>query len=310
MAKSDDIFALARSALDRDRESGLATLRRIMATEPSNSTLKQRLQRLLEGQKSRNLEPADGIRLDNGLEKCIQVHSPTHNLNQVVLTDDVRMRVADLLTEQRHADALAAHNLHPRNRLLLMGPPGTGKTVLAGAIAKDLGLPFLVVDYGSLLSSFMGETGAKISRLLDGLAGQPCVLFLDEMETLLAERSGSPGRHDVGEQARIVSTLLLAMDRMDRRLLLVGATNHPDMLDRAVRRRFDIEIVLPLATEDTVHALVKSLSARYPGLPFPDFVPDQCQGRSIADLEREMLCRGREWVIQKAIPDHDLVTKE
>ena len=305
MAKSDEIFALARAAIERDHARVVSSVRCIMAGEADRSTLKPRLQRLLEGQNNRNPKPEDGIRLDNGLDKLVRMQSPSHNLAQVVLSDDMRMRVADLLTEQRYADALAAHNLHPRNRLLLMGPPGTGKTVLAGAIAKDLGVPFLVVDYSSLISSFMGETGGKISRLLDGLAGQPCVLFLDEMETILAERSGNPERSDVGEQARIVSTLLLAMDRLDHRILFVGATNHPDMLDRAVRRRFDMEIDMPLATEDAVHALVKSLSARHPGLPIADFLSIQregvaskdCLGRSLADLEREVLAKGREWVI-------------
>lgn len=145
----------------------------------------------------------------------------------------------------------------------------------------------------------MGETGAKITKLLGGLAGQPCVLFLDEMETILAERSGNPERSDVGEQARIVSTLLLAMDRLDSRILFVGATNHPDMLDRAVRRRFDMEIEMPLATDAAVQALAKSLSARHPGLPIVDWMPAQLDGRSIADLEREILARGREWVVGK-----------
>ncbi|MHB1707567.1 MAG: AAA family ATPase [Acidithiobacillus sp.] len=297
MAKSDEIFALAQAAIERDHARVVSTVRCILAGETDRSTLKPKLQRLLEKQASRNPKPEDGIRLDNGLDKLVHIQSPSHNLDQVVLPDNVRLQVADLLAEQRYADALAAHNLYPRNRLLLMGPPGTGKTVLAGAIAKALNLPFLVVDYGSLISSFMGETGAKIAKLLDGLAGQPCVLFLDEMETILAERSGDPGRSDVGEQARIVSTLLLAMDRLDHRILFVGATNHPDMLDRAVRRRFDMEIDMPLATEDLAQALIRSLSMRHPGLPIAEFLPAQCDDRSWADLEREILTKGREWVI-------------
>lgn len=303
MAKSDEIYALARAALRRDHAAALSTVRCIAANEAENSALKKRLQGLVDAQ-NRNPSAVDGVHLDGGMEKLVHIQTPTHDLDQVVLSDDMRNRVAGLLTEQRYADALAAHNLHPRNRLLLMGPPGTGKTVLAGAIAKDLGLPFLAVDYGSLITSYMGETGAKIGKLLNGLSGQACVLFLDEMETILAERSGNPGRGDVGEQARIVSTLLLAMDRLDHRILFVGATNHPDMLDLAVRRRFDMEIDMPLATEDAVHALVKSLSARHPGLPFAEFLPAGCDigvGRSLADLEREALNRGREWVIEKAI---------
>ena len=303
MAKSDEVFALARAAIERDHDKAVSTVRCIIAGETDRSTLKPRLQRLLENFASRNPKPEDDIRLDNGLDKLVQIQLPSHDLSQVVLSDDARLQVTDLLTEQRYTDALAAYNLHPRNRLLLMGPPGTGKTVLAGAIARALELPFLVVDYGALITSYMGETGAKISKLLDGLAGQPCVLFFDEMETILAERSGNPERSDVGEQARIVSTLLLAMDRMDHRILLVGATNHPDMLDRAVRRRFDLEIEMPLATEDTARALIKTLSARHPGLPFAEWMSALlCEGRPLADLEREMLDRGRKWVIRPELP--------
>ncbi|MCY0872176.1 MAG: ATP-binding protein [Acidithiobacillus caldus] len=301
MAKSDEIFALAQAAIERDHAKVVSTVRCILAGETDRSTLKPRLQRLLEKQFVRNPKPEDGIRLDNGLDKLVQLQPPSHDLAQVVLPDEVRKHVTGLLTEQRYADALAAHNLRPRNRLLLMGPPGTGKTVLAGAIARALDLPFLVVDYGSLITSYLGETGAKISKLLDGLAGQPCVLFLDEMETILAERSGNSERGDVGEQARIVSTLLLAMDRLDQRILLVGATNHPDMLDRAVRRRFDMEIEMPLATESAVHALIRSLSTRHPKVPFAELVPNHpCEGRPFSELEREMLSKEREWVIRKA----------
>lgn len=110
MAKSEEIYALARPALDRHHEGALATVCRIMAAEPANSTLRQRLQRLLDGQKVRNPKPEDGIRLDNGLDKLVQIQSPTHDLTEVVLSDDMRMRVADLLTEQRYADALEARD--------------------------------------------------------------------------------------------------------------------------------------------------------------------------------------------------------
>lgn len=298
MAKSEEILSLARAALYRDHAKALSAVRIIAANEGEHSALKKRLQGLIDAL-NRNPSSVDGLHLDGGLEKLVYIKIPTHDMDQVVLPDDMRIRVMGLLTEQRHTEALAVHNLHPRNRLLLMGPPGTGKTVLAGAIAKALRLPFLVVDYGSLISSYLGETGGKIGKLLDGLSGQPCVLFLDEMETILAERSGFPDRSDTGEQARIVSTLLLAMDRLDHRVLFIGATNHPDMLDRAVRRRFDLEIDMPLATEDVVQALVASLSARHPGLPIADFIPHQRDGRSIADLEREMMGKGREWVIEK-----------
>lgn len=246
------------------------------------------------------------VALGAAASKLTRHEAPTHRLQDVVLPPSAQSCVHQVLLEHRFADALRGHNLLPRTRLLLTGAPGTGKTVLAGGIADALQLPFLTVDYGRLVSPNFGGTGGNISRLVDDLMGTRCVLFIDEMETLLSERAGTGAAYDVGEQARVVSSLLLALDRLhrDAHVLVVGATNHPEMLDRAVRRRFDCEIALPLSSSDAVARLVARLQNCRPDLDMSQFAPDSAEGRSLADVEREILERARAWVVARfADPD-------
>lgn len=298
--RSNDVFALARSALTGDREHVRSVLGMMIANAPARSSLSTRLRQLLQSNGGRIPAAADGIRLDKGIESLIRVMDAARGLDSVVLPAEARQTIEAIANEHAAADALAAHNLTPRNRLLFTGAPGTGKTTLAGALSMRLQRPLLAIDYGVLISSYMGETGAKLTKLIDGLAGQRCVLLIDELETLLSERSGRAGRSDVGEQARIVSALLLAMDRLDSRVVLVGATNHPEMLDRAVRRRFDVEIDLPLSTRETAAALGRMLAARHPGVPIHEMIPHGVDGRTFSDIERAVLARAREWVMAGA----------
>ncbi len=300
MARSDEVFALARSALTGDREHVRAVVGMMIANEPERSSLGERLRRLLQVHGGRHPNAVDGIRLDKGLETLVRVVDVGRDLDSVVLSKEAGQAIEALAGEHAAADALAVHNLTPRSRMLLTGAPGTGKTTLAGALARRLQRPLLVIDYSSLISSFLGETGAKLTKLIDCLVGQRCVLLIDELETLLSERNGRSDRTDVGEQARIVSALLLAMDRLDHNVVLVGATNHPEMLDWAVRRRFDIELELPVASRETVAVLGRILAARHPGVPVHEMIPHDADGRSFSDIERLVLARAREWVMAEA----------
>jgi len=297
MAKADDIHALSRAALNRDADAIRASIERLCANKPENSSLRRRLRRLLDEKGP----SARMVALGAASSKLTRHEAPTHRLQDVVLPASAQSCVRQILLEHRFATALRGHNLLARSRLLLTGPPGTGKTVLAGAMADALQLPFLVVEYGRLISSNFGGTGANISRLVDDLMGTRCVLFIDEMETLLSERAGRDNTQEIGEQARVVSSLLLALDRLHRdgHVLVVGATNHPGMLDRAVRRRFDAEIELPLAGPQAVERLVKRLHHHHPDLDMGQFAPDSVDGLSLADVEREILERARAWVVAR-----------
>jgi SpoVK/Ycf46/Vps4 family AAA+-type ATPase len=132
--------------------------------------------------------------------------------------------------------------------VLLSGPPGGGKTSLAEAIATELAIPLLTVRYEGLIGSFLGETASRMDALFAGVRTRPCVLFFDEFDAVAKERGDV---HETGEIKRVVSSLLLQVDRLPSHVVVIAATNHPELLDRAVWRRMQLRLELPMPTRDS-----------------------------------------------------------
>ena len=172
----------------------------------------------------------------NGQHKdLIYEITPERTLDSLVLPSKIHGQIKEVAEEQHRAELLHAHNLHARHRLLFAGPPGNGKTTLAEALAFELMVPLLVVRYETLVGSYLGETSSRLMHLLDYARTQRCVLFFDEFETLAKERGDT---HETGEIKRVVSSLLLQIDDLPDYVVVVAASNHPELLDRAVWRRF------------------------------------------------------------------------
>lgn len=163
-------------------------------------------------------------------------------LHQLRLPEEVQIAVDDFLTEQRERLVLAAGGLEPRHKALLMGPPGNGKTVLAGAISVELGVPAYMVRYDDLISNKPGETSRRLLALFTYAAQQNCLIFFDEFDALGRERDDN---QESGEMKRVVSTLLVQLDDVPSNVVCIAATNHAQMLDAAIWRRFNIRIELP-----------------------------------------------------------------
>lgn len=167
--------------------------------------------------------------------------TPQRRLEDLIFSNEVEKICREFIEEQHKADLLRSYNLEPRNRVLLIGPPGNGKTSLAEAIAEALTVPMHVVHYDSVVDSLLGETAARLQKLFESVRSSRCVLFFDEFETLGKERGDV---HETGEIKRVVSSLLLQIDRLPSHVVVIGATNHPEMLDRAVWRRFQVRMSL------------------------------------------------------------------
>lgn len=169
------------------------------------------------------------------------VHATTteRRLADLVLAPQVVDSVVEFINEFSQAALLRSHSLEPRHTILLLGPPGNGKTSLAEALATELSLPLLSVRYDAIVDSFLGETSNRLRRLIEFATLNPCVLFFDEFEAVGKERSDA---QETGEIKRVVSTLLVQMDRLPSHTVVVCATNHPELLDRAVWRRFELKL--------------------------------------------------------------------
>jgi SpoVK/Ycf46/Vps4 family AAA+-type ATPase len=185
--------------------------------------------------------------------------TPRRRLDELVLPNMTALAARQLVEEQQRANLLRSHSLEPRNRLLLVGPPGNGKTTLAEAIAESLAVPFFVVRYESVIGSYLGETAARLRRVFDFARTTPSVLFFDEFDTVGKERGDT---HETGEIKRVVSSLLMQIDDLPSYVVVIAATNHAELLDRAVWRRFQLRLDLPLPTAKQLAEFVASLAKR------------------------------------------------
>jgi len=183
--------------------------------------------------------------LDQRVTNLLHEIMPERTFEDLILPKEVRKISQEVVQEHHRVDLLRSYNLEPRNRLLLIGPPGNGKTTLAEAFAHALMVPLLVVRYEGVVGTYLGETSVRLHRLLEHARARKCVLFFDEFETLGKERGD---RHETGEIKRVVSSLLMQIDSLPSHVVVIGATNHAELLDRAVWRRFQVRMTLPEPT--------------------------------------------------------------
>lgn len=196
---------------------------------------------------------------DETLRRILDEIEPRRRLDELHLPPRAAAAVRELVEEQQRADLLRSHGLEPRNRVLLAGPAGNGKTTLAEALAHELMLPLVRVRYDGLIGSFLGETAGRLRRLFEYARGRRCVLFLDEFDTVGKERGDT---HETGEIKRVVSSLLMQIDELPTHVIVVTATNHPELLDRAVWRRFQLRLELPVPGVAALRAFLAALMAR------------------------------------------------
>ncbi|MCG5497160.1 AAA family ATPase [Ectothiorhodospira variabilis] len=245
MARSDLIINLVKASVRGDVADARAVAEAIAADERSkkHSGVADRISRALDTPQppQRNGQAhTPGIRVRDG-SGGVQRSEPRRPLSSLYLDESIYKACDELIEEQRRADVLRAYGLEPRHRLLLAGPPGNGKTSLAEAIAYELALPLFTVRYDAVVTSYLGETAQRLRRLFDFVRTEPCVLFFDEFDAIGKERGDI---HETGEIKRVITTLLLQIDDLPSYCVLVGATNHPELLDRATWRRFELRLSL------------------------------------------------------------------
>ena len=265
MANADHIKALVKSHADGDdtRFYAIAMQVAAQAARSGHGKFAQELRELVDQVKARAKAtlPARGgkptpLAQPRGeLVGLLTVGYPKTRVADMALPDVLGARLDRVLTEQRERDRLRENGFSPMRKLLLVGPPGTGKTMTAAALAGELGLPLFSIQLDGLITKYMGETAAKLRLVFDAMQSTRGVYLFDEFDALGGERGS---RNDVGEIRRVLNSFLQFLEQDDSDSIVLGATNHVSLLDRALFRRFDAVLEYSLPTEEIAARVMRA----------------------------------------------------
>jgi SpoVK/Ycf46/Vps4 family AAA+-type ATPase len=298
-ASADHLKALVRSHVAGDDERFFAVALQVAARAARSGQHRyaDELKRLVEGaRKEPNASTPTPVALAQprgDLAELVTVAYPSRKIGDLVLPEDVLERLRKVIHEQRQRHQLEAHGFAPVHRVLLEGPPGTGKTMTASVLAHELGLPLFTIRLDSLLSKFMGETSSKLRVLFDAVASQRAVYLFDEFDAIGGNRLGN----DVGEARRILNSFLSFLEDSPPQSLVLASTNHREILDPALFRRFDLVVSYPMPDSAAAVAVLQRRLRGIKGRIRWAGVADEAEGLSPAELVRSAEAAAKEAIL-------------
>lgn len=310
----DDLTRIVWMGLDGRQEDLERYVRRVLPKwEPEVPGLVERLSGLLQPRKSgiaRRALPSPsepltdpsfdgfaGAFASSPAADFLRIEAEVELPVEPVWPASIRSALDELLCERRMIGQLAKAGLKPSRTVVFTGPPGVGKTLAARWLARELGLPLAILNLGAVMSSFLGRTGANIRQVMDFTRSRPCVLLLDELDAI-AKRRDDPG--DIGELKRLVTVLLQELDLWPGSGLLVATTNHEQLIDPAVWRRFERRVVFPLPGGDEQLALLRQhLGGHWGDMP-------EKKARAIAEIASHLSQAELTLIAQRSLRDHVL----
>lgn len=267
MATAEQLKALLRSYSEADGEQFLSVALQIAAhAARSGKTkladeLKVLVQDVRRKQSTQRVGGAVPIAQPNGdLAKLLTATYPSVRLSEMVLSPDIKLQLDKVTREFRQRSRLREHGLSPSRKLLLVGPPGCGKTMTSRALAGELKLPHMSVQFHSLITKFLGETATKLHAIFELMPKTRGVYLFDEFDAIGSERAAT---NDVGEIRRVLNSFLQFLEQDDSDSIIVAATNLASMLDEALFRRFDQVIRYDKPADAEVRELIMNRLARF-----------------------------------------------
>lgn len=312
MPSAEQIKALLQSHIDGDNSQFYSIAMQMAAHEAKlgHGKLAKELRALIDSAKTdnqKNIVQAIPLTKPRGeLTGLLTVAYPKIRIVDMVLTSNISERLQRLIHEHTQIKKIRSHGLSPRKKLLLVGPPGTGKTLTASVLAGELGLPLFTVHLDSLITKYMGETAAKLRLIFDAIMQTRGVYLFDEFDSIGSQRGLG---NDVGEIRRVLNSFLQMIEQDDSDSLLIAATNHGDLLDHALFRRFDdiLEYKLPVQEEIINTFKSKLASFKVSRINWAK-ISEEADGLSYGDISRvcedsikEMIIHNKKQITQSTI---------
>jgi SpoVK/Ycf46/Vps4 family AAA+-type ATPase len=293
MTTARQLLGLLKSHIDKDEEQFYAVALQLAAHEAKQGHVKlaQELREIIDSARSYKLathqkvsSPIPLAQPKGDLANLVAVRYSDTRLSSMILPEGLEARLKRVLTEQRQQHKLHEHGLRARHKLLFVGPPGSGKTMTAAALAGELNLPLFTVMLDGLITKFMGETASKLRIIFEAMHTTKGIYFFDEFDALGAKRTE---RNDVGEIRRVLNSFLQFLEKDESDGLIVAATNHPELLDPALFRRFDDVIEYGLPDNEVALRLLKTRLAPFkPKSISWNIIIKESHGLSQAELVR------------------------
>jgi SpoVK/Ycf46/Vps4 family AAA+-type ATPase len=255
VSNAKQIIAMLRSRAEGDEDAFFSIALQVAASEARQGRREtaQEMRSEIEKARARSSRgasvPIPFASPRGSLEGLLEMRDPRYTLKDVVLNDRLVGRFRDILRQQRKRDWLREHGKTPNRRILFVGPPGSGKTLSAEAVAGELHLPLFIIRLEGMITRYMGETAAKLRLIFDETAKRRGVYLFDEFDAVGGQRTAT---NDVGEMRRVLNSFLQFMEEGNSTdSVIICSTNHPSLLDRALLRRYDqvLEFDAPTSTQ-------------------------------------------------------------
>lgn len=260
MSNTKAILALLRSRADGDDDAFFSIALQIAAAEARQgrrSTAEELRQEIEKARASKSKGAAVPIPFASprgSLEGLLEMREPRYRFKDVVLNERLVSRFDDVLRQQRRRDWLREHGKTPSRRLLFVGPPGSGKTMSAEAVAGELHLPLFIIRLEGLITRYMGDTAVKLRLIFDETAKRRGVYLFDEFDAVGGQRTAA---NDVAEMRRVLNSFLQFMEEGNSTdSVIICSTNHPSLLDRALLRRYDQVLEFDAPTSEQIKQLI------------------------------------------------------
>lgn len=294
MATAEQIKALIRTHLNDNSDQFITVALQVAAHEArqGHTEMAYEIRQIVDKAK---LRPSVIAKFPNDLNGLIYTEEPNVPLSALVLGEDLKGRIERIILEYRQQNKLKSHGLTHRRKIMLTGPPGTGKTMTAKVLATELKQPLHIVQIDRLVTKFMGETSAKLRQIFDMMRVVPGVYLFDEFDAIGSERSLD---NDVGEMRRVLTSFLQFIENDISDNLIIAATNNMQLLDRALFRRFDDVLNYELPGERERAQLIANLLGTFIDKRFPiNKAATEASGLSHAEINRACIDAIKEAVL-------------